>query len=46
MLLGALSNIPCVLFSISKENIIICIMCAVAIIILITAGIIRLIIKE
>lgn len=46
MLLGALSNIPCELFSISADNLITFIMCLVSTIMLITAGIMRLVVKE
>ena len=46
MILGALSNILCVLFSISAENLITFIMCSVATIMLIIAAMMRLVAKE
>lgn len=46
MILGAVSNIPCVLFSISVENLFTFAMCSVATIMLIIAGIMRLVAKE
>lgn len=46
ILLGALANIPCILFSIGADNPISFITCAIAAIMLIIAGIMRLVIKE
>lgn len=46
ILLGALANIPCILFSIGADNLISFITCAIAAIMLIIAGIMRLVIKE
>ncbi|EOR20543.1 hypothetical protein A500_16435 [Clostridium sartagoforme AAU1] len=46
ILIGAIANIPCTLFSISADNPITFIMCAVVAILLLVAGIMRLCVKE
>lgn len=46
ILLGAIANIPCILFSIGADNPISFITCAIAAIMLIVAGIMRLVVKE
>lgn len=46
MIAGALINIPCVLFSISADNPITFIMCAVVTILLLISGIMRFCVKE
>lgn len=46
ILIGALANIPCVLFSIGADNPMTFIACAIAAIMLIIAGIMRLVVKE
>lgn len=46
ILIGAIANIPCSLYSISADNPITFIMCAVVAILLLVAGIMRLCVKE
>lgn len=46
ILLGAIANIPCILFSIGADSPISFITCAIAAIMLIISGIMRLVVKE
>lgn len=46
ILIGAIANIPCSLYSISADNPITFIMCAVTAVLLLVAGIMRLCLKE